>query len=201
LYCGIDLDPFRTGVDRESVRSEFGIGPGHFVIGHVGRFETPKNHRFLLRVHSEVLKHEPNARLFLVGEGSLQTEIRRLADELGIIDTITFAGGRADVPRLLLGVMDAFIFPSVYEGLGLAAVEAQAAGLPSILSTAVPSAADIGSGLAKFIPLTEPPEVWARILLEARTVSRSIHSLERLQGSPFDIRNSAKTLCSLYEQT
>src|SRR5207247_1780445 len=116
------------------IRREMGFAPNELVIGHVGRFELQKNHDLLLRIHAEVLKLRPEARLLMIGEGSLLEASRATAAQLGIAGQVRFAGARPDVARLMLGVMDVFVMPSSWEGLGLAAVEAQAAGLPSILS-------------------------------------------------------------------
>ena len=101
------------------------------MIGHVGRFLWAKNHPFVVKVAAALFQREPRARLLLIGDGPLQPEIEALVRTSGIADRVIFAGARADVPRLLKGAMDAFVFPSHFEGLGLAAVEAQAAGLPA----------------------------------------------------------------------
>src|ERR1035437_350756 len=107
-----------------------GLAESDFVIGHVGRFVPLKNHDLLLRIHAEMLRLRPDARLLLIGRGPLENDIRETANRMGITDHLRFAGDRPDVARLMLGAMDVFVMPSLFEGVGLAAVESQAAGLP-----------------------------------------------------------------------
>lgn len=120
-------------VIRERLRDEFGIARDAFVVGHVGRFTYAKNHRFLFSVFLELLKKLPEAKLFLVGEGEKQQEIRELVKSNHLENSVIFGGVRQDV-YLLYSVMDVFCLPSHYEGFSLVAIEAQAAGLPCICS-------------------------------------------------------------------
>jgi glycosyltransferase involved in cell wall biosynthesis len=200
LHCGIDLEPFSRVPDRAQVRRELGYGPDEFTIGHVGRFEAVKNHEFLLRVHAEILRKIPNARLLLVGQGPLEPQIRSLAGQLGILHRVTFAGGRADVVRIMLGAMDVFVMPSLYEGLSLAAIEAQAAGMPTVLSNTLPPEVDIRSGLVRFISLQERPSEWARSILQHASqvpISRT-DALAHIARSTFNIRTSINVIQKLY---
>ncbi len=200
LYCGIDLTAFEAPVDRAAARLELGFAPTDFVIGHVGRFEPQKNHDFLLRIHAELLKLRPEARLFMIGTGSLEPAILASATALGTAGSVRFAGVRGDVTSLMLGVMDVFVLPSLYEGLGLVAIEAQAAGLPTILSARVPVEADTQCGLAHFIPLETPASEWASRILQHASNSRTRQddALARIGQSPFNIRRSVEALCQLY---
>jgi glycosyltransferase involved in cell wall biosynthesis len=200
LYCGVDLAAFEARVDNALARREFGFAAKDFVIGHVGRFEPPKNHDFLLRIHAEVLKLRPDARLLMIGKGSLESAILATATALGTACRIRFAGVRGDVASLMLGVMDVFVLPSLYEGLGLVAVEAQAAGLPTILSARVPAEADTQCGLAHFIPLEAPASEWASRILQIADHSRTrqADALAHISRSPFSIRQSVEALCQLY---
>lgn len=113
---------------------------GRLVVGHVGRFVSQKNDRFLLKTFSVFHKRHPEAWLVLVGAGPLEKEVRRQVDELGLVDDVVFFGLTDDVPAVLSS-FDLFVFPSVYEGLGVAIIEAQAAGIPALVSDAVPSQA------------------------------------------------------------
>ncbi len=199
VYCGIDLAPFGAPTDRAATRLELGIGPDEFVIGHVGRFDPPKNHEFLLRIHAEALRHRPEACLLLVGKGPLEQEVQARAAALGIAHRVRFAGARADVARML-GAMDVFVMPSLFEGLGLAAVEAQAAGLPTLLSDRIPEEANARCGLAHFLALEEPASAWASAILQHAEESR-IHPADALalvRQSHFDIQKSIEALCQLY---
>ncbi len=138
LYNGIDLEPFRCREDGASVRAEWGISATAMVAGHVGSFTPVKNHELLLRTFASLQRQVPNARLLLVGDGPLFRSMRALARTLGCDEQVVFTGVRRDVPRLMRA-MDVFLFPSLSEGLGLVALEAQAAGVPVIASEGVPS--------------------------------------------------------------
>lgn len=200
VYCGLNFDSFATPVDRASVRRELGLAPNDFVIGHVGRFVPAKNHDFLLRIHAEALKTKPESHLLLIGEGPLEKPIRAAAMRLGTADKIRFAGSRPDVARLMLGAMNVFVMPSLFEGLGLAAVEAQAAGLPTILSDRIPAEANTHCGLAHFVRLEEPASEWASRLLQHTDDSRirQADALALISQSHFDIRRNVEELCQLY---
>jgi glycosyltransferase involved in cell wall biosynthesis len=200
LYYGIDPEPFRADANG-SVKGELGLPANAFVIGHVGRFEEQKNHRFLLGIMREVVTAEPRTRLLLIGVGSLQPAIERRAAELGLASHVIFAGLRSDVPRVLRGAVDAFVMPSFYEGLSIAALEAQAAGVPSLLADTIAAEADVVPPLVKRLSLSQPAGVWARALLAARTAPRVLSPAEALSAferSRFNIRRSVAELQQLY---
>ncbi|MED1863912.1 glycosyltransferase family 1 protein [Fictibacillus nanhaiensis] len=138
---------------------------GHLVIGHIGRFIESKNHRFLLQVLSRLVEKNKNVKLLLVGDGDLHAEIQKEAVEEGLAEQIVFAGLREDI-HTMLHSMDVFVFPSIYEGLGLVLLEAQAAGLPCVVSEAIQPEADLGLGLVKRASLQQSPDYWANLLLE-----------------------------------
>jgi glycosyltransferase involved in cell wall biosynthesis len=199
--CGIDLAAFADGaVSRGAARKTVGLGEDALVIGHVGRFLWAKNHKFLVEVAAALFRREPRARLLLVGNGPLRPEIEALARALAIADRVIFAGARADVPRLLMGAMDVFVFPSRYEGLGLAVVEAQAAGLPCVLASTVPPEADVVPALIHRLPLEAPAEVWAERILNAVAAPRPgrEQALAAVQASAFDIQRSVDHLQAIY---
>jgi len=198
--CGIDLAPFEASEDKTSLRASLGIPPDAFVIGHVGRFVPQKNHAFLLGVLKELVKRDRRTLFLLVGDGPLQETIRRRAEADGVSRWILFAGCRPDVPRLMLHAMDAFILPSLSEGLGVVVVEAQAAALPCVISDTVPGEADVVPGLVRRRSLNEPPATWAEELLVCRQKLRLSNesALEILRNSPFNIKNSARRLERAY---
>jgi glycosyltransferase involved in cell wall biosynthesis len=116
LHCSIDLSLFEAGrPDRDTVRAEIGIPADAFVVGHVGRFDEQKNHAFLIDIASEAARREPRFCLLLAGDGELRPAIEEKVARLGFHDRVIFAGSRSDVPRLMMGAMDAFILPSLYE--------------------------------------------------------------------------------------
>src|SRR5690625_894475 len=136
-----------------------------FVIGHIGRFDEAKNHQFLLNVMERVLQKNKNVRLLLVGEGNLKEQVIEQSKKLGIYEKVNFVGVRKDIP-IILHCMDVFVFPSLYEGLGLVLLEAQACGLPCIVSEAIQPEADVGLGLITKLSLGDKPDVWAKKVFE-----------------------------------
>ncbi|PMB51365.1 glycosyltransferase [Fischerella thermalis CCMEE 5201] len=202
LYCGIDILPFREPIDAlKKIRAELGIPANAFVIGHVGRFHEQKNHRFLLEIFAEVAKREPQAYLLLLGQGSLRPNIEQQALRIGLSDQVIFAGTRSDIPRLMMGVMDVFLLPSLYEGLPIVSIEAQAAGLPLILSDVITDELQKIKPLVQKISLSQPVSVWADAVLAARNSRAKItqaDSLAVLEHCEFNIAYSVKALTKTY---
>lgn len=201
LYCGINLVPFQQPIDSFEVRNELNIPPDAFVIGHVGRFEKQKNHQFLLEIFAEVVRKEQQAYLLLVGEGSLRAKITQQARSMGIADRVFFTGSRSDVPRLMRGAMDVFLFPSRYEGLPLVLIEAQAAGLPCILSDVITEEVDVIKPLMPRLSLSKPASIWAEVILKMKNNQLKITQRETLKivdESEFTIENSIKKVEHIY---
>ena len=201
VHCGIDLEPFRQNVSRAEVRSEFGIPEDAPVVGHVGRFMPPKNHAFLLEIAAEAIKRRPEVYFLLVGDGPLRPEMQAKARELGIEKNVIFTGVRADVPRLMLGAMDLFVFPSLWEGLGIVLVEAQAAGLRCVVSDAVPSDAVIVPGMATCLPFNRGVVPWVEIVLGHldKPTRSPLAALQAVAATDFEIERSTRRLLSLYD--
>jgi glycosyltransferase involved in cell wall biosynthesis len=201
LYCGVDLTPFQTSHNAAAVRTELGIPEDAFVLGHVGRFERQKNHRFLLEIAEEVYKCNPETYLLTIGDGPLRSDIEKLAANSPLKDRILFAGLRPDVPRLMTSVMDIFLLPSLYEGLPLVGIEAQAAGLPLVLSDSITPELDAVTALIDRVSLDRPASVWAQTVLAARSkqLANSTHTaLRQLQSGAFNITQSAMQLEFVY---
>lgn len=159
VYNAIDLDRFRFNAEaRAQARADLGLVGNQFAIGHVGRFTAQKNHAFLIDVFTEVAKRRDDAVLLLVGTGEAGASVKALVDERGLTEHVKFLGQRNDVNRLYQA-FDAFVLPSLYEGLGLVGVEAQVSGLPCLLSDAITREVDV-TGECKFLPI-DNPTVWA----------------------------------------
>lgn len=164
----IDTAQYRfDAAARAQVRAEFGVGEGTFVLGHVGRFFPQKNHVFLIDVFAQVHAQRPDSELWLVGGGelddALKNQIRSKVKALGLADCVRFLGVRGDVNRVLQG-MDAFVLPSLYEGLPVTMIEAQAAGLPCTISDRVPKQCDV-TGNVQVVALDAAPAEWAKRIL------------------------------------
>jgi glycosyltransferase involved in cell wall biosynthesis len=201
LHYGIDLAPFESPLDRAAVRAELGLPAEAFVVGHVGRFQEQKNHRFVVEIAAQLAKREPAFRLLLVGDGQLRPAVERQVAEAGLGEHVRFLGVRRDVPRLLRGAMDVFLLPSFYEGLPLVGIEAQAAGLPCVLSDTITDELDVGAGLLCRRALAQPAAEWAEAVLAARSVTtRTSRAAARdaVQRSPFNLQNTVRQLEDFY---
>lgn len=155
---GINVEQFDYNlINRQRKRKELEV-ENKFVIGHVGRFDYQKNHEFLIKLFSEFAKKNPNAFLLLVGQGVLQEKMKGLVKSLGIEENVKFMGVREDTDELYQA-MDVFVFPSLFEGLGIVAVEAQTAGLPCLINSALPHDLDITNNIYR-CGLQEPIQKW-----------------------------------------
>lgn len=198
---GIDMAPYHTPIDPREVRRELGIPPDAWVIGHVGRFVEQKNHKLLTAIAAELMRREPRTFLLLVGDGPLRQSMENQVSNLGIGHRVQFAGIRGDVHRLMRGAMDAFLFPSMHEGLGLVLVEAQASGLPCVISDVIPQEAEVVRPLVRRVSLAESPVSWADQMLSHCSTASSISreaSLRQMEASPFDIRKGVGRLEEIY---
>lgn len=193
IPCGIDISKYDPKYKNFDMRKDFGLPEDAFVVGHVGRFEEPKNHRFLIDVFSELRKKNDKAYLVLVGDGTLKAEIEKKVADLNLTPYVIFTGLRKDVPVIMLSVFDIFVFPSLWEGLGLVAVEAQLAGLHCIVSNSVPKEIDCAN--IEFIELNN--FAWAKIL--CRYFSKNeIFPIQNDNFSKFDLNNNIKFLYRIY---
>lgn len=202
LYYGIDLNPFTDAIDLAMVRGEFGIPQDAFVIGHVGRFHEQKNHRFLLEIFAEIAKREPKMYLLLVGQGSLQPEMIQKVLEMDLGDRVIFIGSRPDIPQLMRGAMDIFLFPSLDEGLSIVLIEAQAAGLPCIFTDAIPQEVEIVKPLLRRVSLSQSAAQWAEVVLaqcHVASIFPQSEALTLLKQSPFCVEKSIQHLQNIYQ--
>ena len=158
---GIDASYFRfDGNKRESFRKELGI-TNELILGHIGRFQTQKNHEFLINVMRIVLANIPNAKLLLVGEGELKKHIKELIQEFGMDEYVIFLGERKDLD-FFYSAIDVFLLPSLFEGFGIVAIEAQASGAKTILSDRVPKETNV-TGEAVYLSVEDQTErLWAQ---------------------------------------
>lgn len=197
LKNAIDVKKFSYREEiRKKYRQEFGL-EDKFVVGHVGRFDPQKNHTFLLDIFAEVLRKQENARLVLVGEGKLCPDIKEKARILDIQDKIIYTGLREDVSALMQ-MMDIFVFPSLFEGLGIVLIEAQTAGLPCFASkNVIPEEAAV-TDLVEFISLKESAKSWADKILKVRNQQERHTRISMVQNAGYDICVEAKKLEKFY---
>ena len=196
LNNAIDYEEFLFNKDvRTTKRKELDLG-NKFVIGHVGRFISTKNHAFLIDIFKIIHKMNKEALLLLVGDGELWQEIDKKVHDNELSDCVVFTGARSDVPQLLQA-MDIFILPSLFEGLGIVLIEAQASGLVSVVSSGIPKEAYI-SDLVIPVSLKESPEYWANIILQQNKFETRRNMSEVMKRSGFDIIETTKKIEEFY---
>lgn len=151
--------------DVKKFKTENNIQKDDLVIGHIGTFKESKNQKFLLKIMSIFKKQNKDVKLLLVGDGSMRNELETMCRDLNISDRVIFTGTRDDID-VILNSMDVFVFPSTFEGLGLVLLEAQAAGLPCVVSEAIQPEADLQLGLFSKLNLSDGAESWANKIIE-----------------------------------
>jgi len=193
---GIESERFLYNeVVRSKMRKSLKIGCRTLVIGHVGRFCTQKNHSFLIEVFARLKAMHKDAILLLIGDGPLKEEIQNKARQLNIADSVRFCGKRADVPELLQAV-DVILFPSYHEGLPLALIEAQAAGIKCVVSDFVSKEVDLGAGLITFLGLDEDADKWAAEALKPYV--RNADMRDYIIRNGYDIEIIANAMQNFY---
>lgn len=186
---------FNQGISQQK-RTELKLND-QFVMGHIGRFSYQKNHQFIIKVFQEIYKRDQDVRLVLIGDGELKKGIESMVKELKLEQAVLFLGLRDDISELLQA-MDMFFLPSNYEGLPVVGIEAQAAGLPCIMSDHITPEVDI-TGLIQFISLDESIEKWTNNILEIKKSGKERkNTLEKIRKAGYDIKQNAKELESLY---
>lgn len=197
LNNAIELEKFAYSEEtRKKKRKELGINNNQIVIGHIGRFVAQKNHTFLIDIFNEIRKKEKDAVLLLVGQGPLMESIKEKVNDLGLSDLVKFLGQRSDANELYQA-FDVFLLPSLYEGLGMVAVEGQVAGLPCICSTEVPNVAKI-CGNCKFIKLEDNKSIWNDTILNSINKVNRVSYVKEAKNCGFDINIEVSRLENKY---
>lgn len=184
--------------DVKKFKLEEGLG-SRIILGHIGTFKESKNHKFLLDIMTQLLKINPNIKLLLIGDGELKEQIQEKAKQTGLGNHVKLIGERDNIPTILHS-MDVFVFPSIYEGLGLVLLEAQASGVPCVVSEAIQSEADLGLGLMEKISLNEGPRVWAEKInhLVGKRENNKNRIIDKFEESGFSISYGIEKLKKLY---
>ena len=197
LHNAVDFSRFHFSPEaRRRTRDLLGLRDSDLLIGHVGRFSVEKNQQFLLKILHELRLLGCHAQLLLVGDGELRAQVERLATSMHLSDAVFFAGDRPDV-EAYYAAMDVFVFPSLQEGFGLAAVEAQACGLTCVLSDAVPRDAIITARVER-LPV-ESAAQWAEAVSVLAKAGRQMVSREALERSGLSIETQVDRLMTYYE--
>jgi len=190
----IDTSKYRVeSSTREEYRRMFNAND-KTVYGHIGRLCEPKNHRFLLEIFKDIRKKDPNSLLMIVGEGPYRSQIESWINQFGLEDSVIMTGARGDVPQLF-SAMDIFLFPSLWEGLPVTVIEAQAAGLPCLISDKITSEVGV-SQAALYLPIDQGTECWVECALSS--IGKKFDVIDDIKMAGFDVNNSALELEEFY---
>jgi glycosyltransferase involved in cell wall biosynthesis len=199
VHNGVDVGKFSPDISGYKVRSSFDISPNSIVIGHIGSFRFAKNHHVLLQSFARLKSQVGRAHLLLVGDGKLRVDIENYIDRLRIGNCVTLTGRSKKVPEML-GAMDIFFFPSIYEGQPMALIEAMACGLPVVAS-------NIGE-FAELIPISFKSQLFAADNIDGFTEALKVLCLDKARRKAlgimarkhivekFSLDASVKNLCS-----
>ena len=192
----IELEKYKFNEEiRDGLRAEYDL-TYNFVIGHIGRFMSQKNHTFLVDIFSEVVKRRPDAKLLLIGDGPLFDEIVNKVRMLHLEDKVIFTGVKQNA-YAFYNAMDVFLLPSLYEGLPVVGVEAQANGLPLVISDTITRDLNIAGGV-EYLPLERPASYWADHIINLNTKTDRDAYFYKIKNSPFDIQNEARKMQDRY---
>lgn len=198
LNNAIELDRFVYNEEtRNIVRKELRV-ENKFIVGHIGRFCYQKNHELLINIFSEVYKKRKDAVLLLIGDGETKNQFKEQVHRLGLNDCVIILGNRNDTNRIYQA-MDVFVLPSRYEGLPVVGIEAQASGIPLVMSDKVTKETKILES-ARFVPLDVSAKKWSEIILQVSTKYKRTDTREEMRKAGFEINASAKKLMKLYDE-
>lgn len=199
LNNAIDLDKFKYDKKiRDKKRKELGIKEDTIVIGHIGRFVAQKNHTFLIDIFNQFHKKEKNSILLLAGQGPLQEEIKNKVRELGLDDSVRFLGQRNDANELYQA-FDVFLLPSLYEGLPVVGVEAQASGLLCFFSDDMTKETKVLDSTV-FMSLSNTDDEWATSILDNYINFRRKDTTSDITKSNFNIKYETNKLKNKYSE-
>lgn len=194
---GIDVEAFRyKETIRKELRETLSIKLDAFVIGHVGRFCSEKNHTYLIDIFQQIHQTNNKAVLMLVGVGELMEEIKNQVNTLGLSPNVLFLGLRQDVGRLMQA-MDCFVMPSTFEGLPFVLVEAQCAGLPCYVSENVSKSSALLPS-TKFLPLTIPAKDWAKEICSVGPSRNRASGAEKIISQGYSLSGIIDSLQTIY---
>lgn len=194
VYNGIDVNRFRNVAESKiEIRTKLNIPQEAYLVGHVGRFISEKNHSFVIEVFAELKKNRPESILLLVGTGPLKAQVKREIENLGLSQDVIFLDHRNDVERILKS-LDVFLFPSLKEGFPVALIEAQIAGLHCVVSNCITKEAFISRKLLS-LDLSLPINKWVQAVSEIHYCSG-----KEMPYEMFDMKSSIIKIEQLYKR-
>lgn len=191
---GIELRKYKFNAeDRQEIRKELGINESTFLICHTGAFREVKNHPFLINLFEQIRKINPDSKLVLCGSGSEENKIRLLVKNKRLEDAVIFTGSRNDIHKIL-SASDVYVFPSLYEGLPFALIEAQANGLPVIASDTISKEIMLTQNIS-FVPLSQDFSYWASKIIDSKRTTEKEPDSRLLK---YDIEGTCFRLMEIY---
>ena len=196
IHNAVDYKKFEySEAKRKLIRKELGILENTIVLGNVARFEKQKNHEFLIDIFYEYQKENPDSKLLLIGIGSLEDKIKAKVKELGIENKVIFLGFKQNVDEYMQA-MDYFIFPSLFEGLGLVLIEAQASGIQCFTSKdVVPLDVKVSEAI-EFIPLTSSAKEWSNLIMQKE--KKRVNNFNSIKEAGYFIEDVVEELKEIY---
>ncbi|WP_035423724.1 glycosyltransferase family 1 protein [Bacillus sp. UNC438CL73TsuS30] len=201
IQNGIDLDVFinQNGAEKDEIYKSLNIDRGTLIIGHIGRFVEQKNHEFIIKIALTLKEKSGNFKFLLIGEGPLLPMIKEKIIELGLSDYVLFLGVRSDIPNLM-SIFDVFLMPSHFEGLPVSMIEAQAVGIPCVVSDVITDEVDMGIGLIKKYSLKSSLDEWVSGIQYAALIERPSTELRynSLTNRGYNVKENINVILSLY---
>lgn len=192
----IEVEKYQFDIKiRENIRNQTNA-KDKLIIGHVGRFDEPKNHKFLIEIFKEIVKKNSKAELWLIGDGELKNEIKEKVKGYKLEEKVRFMGIKDNVNEFMMG-MDIFLFPSIYEGLGIALIEAQCTGLKCVVSDRISPEAIITPNV-ELLKLESKIEVWVESVLQKDNTTRQV-DFESEEIKKYNIQNLVQEMYKIYD--
>lgn len=186
----IEPEKYRFNSDiRKNIREQIGVKEDEFLCGHLGTFSAPKNHKFVVEIFSEIVKQRSNTKLVCCGTGALMPIVKEQAKELGILDKIIFPGVVRNANEYLMA-MDCFVFPSFFEGFPISILEAEASGLPIVMSDVITNKVDL-TDLVNRMNLEQTAKEWADRILNINVSGRESYN-NIISGTKYNIKGAIK---------
>ena len=203
LNNGVDTERYRFNyINRAEIRKEFGISEDCFLLGHVGKIYEPKNHPFLIQIFTEYHKKNDKAKLLLVGDGEMRKQIEIQVNHSGISEAVIFAGMQSQVEKFLSAI-DVFVFPSIWEGMPLSVIEAQASGVKCIISSNIDNSVAVTNNIT-FLPIDDGVSVWVDEIdksmnnMNSDRQTQSNINIEMIRNAGYDTEVSVNNLVQVY---
>jgi len=202
VHNAVDVSRFQKVTEEEVVnlKERLDIPQDAFIIGHVGAFGPPKNHKYLLRVFEGILSKDKANYLVLVGDGELKDSMIELCQKMKIEDHVRFVGKQTNI-EIYMKLFHVFVLPSFHEGLPVVGIEAQASGLKCILSDRIDRSVDAGLGLVRFVPIDEEAlEEWEEEICKPYVKPDDSIIFDLLSKNGYEIESSARDLVNIYQR-